>query len=240
MNEKKQKTRVNETLDKVIKTAKVLKSAQRDELVRRVLKTSVKKELADRFFGKKIRDTLGLDISTNIFVQDPMVAEFNSELGIQKMTVKWEQRLCDGPTSSRIAVVDCDGDLDKVYPPAIWDKEKWSFVNSDRQLLDKQKKNSFHFHQVNVWTTIMKVLEYYEEPDALGRSVPWALTETVSLLSLMPVSAETLFTIGEVSLSSFTTLGVREKRYTHAFHMISSRTRLAMPSWMEYGHTTTS
>ena len=123
---------------------------------------------------KDTRDKLGLDISSTIFVQDPMVAKFDPDLGLQDVSVRWEPGLFEGPTSSQVAVVDYDGDLNSLYKPAVWNSEHWAFVAPNGQPLDKNNSNNFHFHQVNVWATIMKVIEFYEAPDALGRKVSWA------------------------------------------------------------------
>ncbi|MFC2142132.1 hypothetical protein ACFLR7_04275 [Acidobacteriota bacterium] len=173
MNENK-KPELQVDWDEIFEAAKDLKSPEREALLNQLLKIPIKEELAGYFWRKNIREALGLDISTTIFVQDPMVAGFNKRLGLQEMSVRWEAGLFDGPTSSRLAVVDYNSELDKVFSPVVWNKEKWCFVSAEGQLLDKDKKDDFQFHQVNVWTTVMKVIEFYEEPDALGRCVPWA------------------------------------------------------------------
>ena len=150
-----------------------------------LISTPIKETLAERWWPIEIRQKLNLDVVTKIFIQDPYVAEKHPELGIQEIRLNWESGLLDGPTSSRIAVVDYDGDNDILFEPAKWDRNKWSFVGLDGQTLNisVQKENvkkqiskvkeNFQFHQVNVWAVISKVLEFYQNENALGRNVPW-------------------------------------------------------------------
>jgi hypothetical protein len=173
MNKKNALTEA-EKFEQLYASAKDLKVRQQEELASRLLSTKTKESLADRSWLKETRDKLGLDICSTIYVQDPLVAEFNPALGLQDVSVHWEPGLFDGPTSSKVAVVDYDGDKDSVYKPAVWDSEKWAFVAPNGHSLDKDNSDNFHFHQVNLWATIMKVIEFYEEPDALGRKVSWA------------------------------------------------------------------
>ncbi len=41
-----------------------------------------------------------------------------------------------------------------------------------QDFIGKTIKN-VHFHQVNAWAVVQRVLEFYEDPQALGRPVPW-------------------------------------------------------------------
>ena len=41
------------------------------------------------------------------------------------------------------------------------------------RLFIERAVHNLHFHQVNVWAVVQRVLEFYEEPQALGRAVPW-------------------------------------------------------------------
>jgi hypothetical protein len=41
-----------------------------------------------------------------------------------------------------------------------------------KEFIEKSIKN-VHYHQLNVWAVVQRVLEFYEDPQALGRPVPW-------------------------------------------------------------------
>ncbi len=153
-----------------------LSGEKRDELVARLLSVATKEELAARWWPKPTREKLRLDIPADIFVQDPSVAQFNPKLGIQEIALPWESGLLKGPTGARIAVVDYDGDVDGVTEPACWDADKWRFVGPDGQRIDRRCKESFQFHQVNVWAIVTRVLDFFEDPEALGRCIPWAFS----------------------------------------------------------------
>ena len=110
-------------------------------------------------------------------------------VGIQVITVRLEVGLGDGPTSSRVAVVDFNGDTQTLAEPVVWDEDgSWfrkpaAYGNllpvlprksekNYRQFIDEAIQNPY-FHQMNAWAVVQRVLEFYEEPWALGRPVPW-------------------------------------------------------------------
>lgn len=153
---------------------------------------------------KEIRLKLGLMMNIPVFINDPLVALENPVLGVQEIPVRFEKNVGDGPTSSRVAVVDFNTDTQSLTDPIVWDESKCWFHtplsvedwlpdapavpektdtaaktedtnNQDkqyRQFIEKTVKN-IYFHQLNVWAVVHRVLEFYEEPWALGRSVPW-------------------------------------------------------------------
>ncbi len=155
-----------------------------------------------RFLDKETRQRVGLMLKIPVFIQDPMVAMENPTLGIQGIQVRLEAGLGDGPTSARIAVVDFNGDSQTLRQPITWEKdESWFRMPSDagqdagfmlpdappdisdeekpekylpeyRQFISTVLKNPY-YHQMNVWAVVQRVLEFYEEPSALGRPVPW-------------------------------------------------------------------
>ena len=45
---------------------------------------------------------------------------------------------------------------------------------SKGQTLDKSAVDTFQFHQVSVWALLQCALAFFEDPSALGRSIPWA------------------------------------------------------------------
>ncbi len=158
------------------------------------------------FLNKDTRQKLGLMIKIPIFIKDPLVALENPALGFQEITVRLEEGFDSGPTSSRVVVVDYNGDTGQLIEPVVWDKQKKWFRNpssdpddwlpeppaviSDErfaklsessQAARKKKYQEFidksvgnlHFHQLNAWAVVQRVLEFYEDPQAMGRPIPW-------------------------------------------------------------------
>ena len=144
------------------------------------------------FLDRDTRQRLGLMMKIPVFLQDPQVGQENPALAIGEIEVRLESGFGDGPTSSRIAVVDFNADTQQLTDPLLWnreagwfrvpgDVEKWlpeppskRVKRRDRHLQYLQEAvRDAHFHQLNVWAIVQRVLEFYEEPWALGRPVPW-------------------------------------------------------------------
>ena len=136
-----------------------------------------------------------------IMQKDPLVARGESgistedekkenRIGLSKVLIKGETTVGIGPTSSRIAVVDFDFTHDKVLEGAQlhssgerfkvsfkFDKAPDSSVKTVSNLSEKeiaQIESDIHFHQVNVWATVHSTMTLLEQPDILGRRIPWA------------------------------------------------------------------
>ena len=154
------------------------------------------------FLDKETRVRVGLMMKIPIFIKDPAVALGNPFLGVQEIAVRREPGFGDGPTSSRIAVVDFNADTRQLTDPVVWSPQSgWFRVPPEgewlpdapeeppkgkelskaeqeeynayyRPFIEKIVKNR-HFHQVNTWAAVQRVLEFYEDPQALGRAVPW-------------------------------------------------------------------
>ncbi len=134
------------------------------------------------------RQELGLDMSLDVYVQDPLVAEQvkteNALLAtraewnpIQSIYVTCEPGMVDGPTSSRIAVVDFDTDKNHLEPPVAWDEQKryFSFEYKGKKVrITQEHKDEPQFHQLNVWAVVQSILNMYEQAGILGRPAPWA------------------------------------------------------------------
>lgn len=116
---------------------------------------------------KPARLDLGLTIPVTIYVQDPVVAKKRPSLGLKQLDLDWEPGLMNGPTSSRIAVVDYNADTGVLNKPVKWDQKEWRFIEAD-------DPKSFQFHQVNVWAIIQNILAFFEAPAVMGRAIPWA------------------------------------------------------------------
>ena len=154
------------------------------------------------YLGKDTRLRVGVMMKIPVFIKDPAVALEDPFLGVQEIEVRLEPGIGDGPTSSRIAVVDFNADTQQLIDPVAWKPENgWFRVPAEgewlpdapkdpprakklsqekqqeydayyRQFIEKTVSNQ-HFHQVNAWAVVQRVLEFYEDPPALGRAVPW-------------------------------------------------------------------
>lgn len=153
---------------------------------------------------REVRLDLGLMLEIPIFIKDPVVAMDYPLFGIQKIPIRLEENLMDGPTSSRVAVVDYNGDTHQLSDPIRWLKDERKFVtpqpsNKDLPIfphipenMDDPKEvkhpekyipayngfvseaiNNRFYHQLNVWASVQHALEFYENPFALGRPIPW-------------------------------------------------------------------
>ncbi len=116
-----------------------------------------------------------LHLPITIYFQDPLVAADDPAMGlVGPLSVRWEPGLGNGPTSSRFAVVDYNGDNGVLEAPATWDPTADRFVGRDGKPLIPAKSANLQFHQVNVWAILQHALEYFEDAAALGRPIPWA------------------------------------------------------------------
>lgn len=116
----------------------------------------------------------GLLLPFTTYFQDPFVASKDSSLALdEEVYVPWEPNLTDGPTSSRFAIVDYNADTRTLEPPAVWDEAEQTFVGPGGAELSKQVQMR-QFHQVSVWALVQRALAFFEDGDALGRSIPWA------------------------------------------------------------------
>ncbi len=109
-------------------------------------------------------------VNAKIFLKDPLVATQPGGVGIETVKIDGEACLGTGPTSSRVVIVDYNGELDTLFDGATLNS-KGSAFNLGRK---KDPVENFHFHQVHVWAVIHKTLELLEASDVLGRQIPWA------------------------------------------------------------------
>lgn len=128
-----------------------------------------------RYLPVEFREKAGLKLPFTTYFQDPFVARANPRFAVnERVMVQWEPGLTDGPTSSRFAVVDYNGDTGKLEPPAIWDEKRQTFVGSNGRVLNKSQIDSLQFHQVSLWALLQCGLCFFEDGTALGRPIPWA------------------------------------------------------------------
>ena len=147
------------------------------------------------FRGKRVLKRVGLMMEIPVFIKDPLVALENPLLGVQEIVVRLEDGFSDGPTSSRVAVVDFNANTQTLTEPVVWDADQgWfhlplekSSADSDepeeiawlpdaprdisrvkdperyredyKQFIENTVRNP-HFHQLNVWAVVQRVLEF--------------------------------------------------------------------------------
>jgi hypothetical protein len=130
---------------------------------------------ATRYLEKDFRKKCGLLLAFSTYFQDPFVAAADSTKGIDDdVLVAWEPGLADGPTSSRFAIVDYNGDSGTLEAPAVWSEDQQAYVGAGGLVLDAKATKTFQFHQVSVWALLQDSLSFFENASALGRSIPWA------------------------------------------------------------------
>lgn len=220
---KNKKEAVVEDIDKMLEmvSRSLKRKEDREALAGRLLSDDAKREMLSVPLPKEVRRQLGLLVPVTIFVQDPLVAKENPELGLQDIELNWEPGLDDGPTSARVAVVDYDIDTKRLEESAKWDREKWSFVGPDGKRLDRENNDNFQFHQVNVWGIVSRILEFYEDCTALGRPVRWGFDG--NRLIVMPHAGyqENAFYDGASKALQFYYCGAKDKPvYTSLSHDI--------------------
>jgi hypothetical protein len=109
------------------------------------------------------------DLVAEIFMKDPLIEKSFPRIGKTTVCVAGEACIGAGPTSSRVAVVDYNGDLDTVFQAVRLHSDRDRF-----KIGTTNAEDNFYFHQVNVWATIHHTLRLLEAPDVLGRRIPWA------------------------------------------------------------------
>lgn len=126
-----------------------------------------------RHLSKEARLELGLLVPFSTYLQDPLVAESKPGYGIVDTHVAWEPGITDGPTSSRFAVVDYNGDSGVLFETAKWDPKDMCFRDPNDIEVSGENPDTPQFHQVNVWAVLQEALAFFEDSYALGRPVPF-------------------------------------------------------------------
>ena len=108
-------------------------------------------------------------LKARIFPQDPLVASERPAARVKTIELPGEACIGVGPTTSRVAVVDYNADLDEVFEPAQLRKDGKGFVVGRRDPVE-----NLRFHQVNVWAIITSTLNMLEDERVFGRRIPWA------------------------------------------------------------------
>lgn len=128
-----------------------------------------------RYLPREFREKAALLLPFTTYFQDPFVAKTDPRMAIDdSVMVPWEPGLTDGPTSSRFAVVDYNGDTGKLEPPSVWSEKDQTYVGKNGKPLDRKQVKTLQFHQVSLWALLQCALSFFEDGNALGRPIPWA------------------------------------------------------------------
>lgn len=110
-----------------------------------------------------------------IYLKDPLVTQ-QTGLLFDFVVVGSDTSISAGPTSSRFIVVDYDPTVDRVERPArnrlkIVD---WSRTKREQLYEFEAKRGTPQEAQINAWATSVDTLDLFQQPQALGREIPWA------------------------------------------------------------------
>lgn len=128
-----------------------------------------------RSLPREFKEASGLLLPFVTYSQDPFVAKTDPANAFdEEVYVAWEPGLSDGPTSSRFAIVDYNGDTGVLEPPAVWSEDAQAYVGPGGAALGKSAASLTQFHQVSLWALLQNALSFFEDASALGRRIPWA------------------------------------------------------------------
>lgn len=129
---------------------------------------------ASRYLNLEVEKNLQIQLPFQVYIQDPLVAKKDPKSAIDNnFFVSWEPGITDGPTSSRFAVVDYNGDTGVLLPKAKWNQNEGQFYDVKKKSLSKPNLNNLQFHQVNVWALLQRALAFFENGLGLGRPIPF-------------------------------------------------------------------
>lgn len=107
------------------------------------------------------------EIVAHFYCKDPLVAR-KTKIGLGKVKIRAEPFLGQGPTTSRVVVVDYNADLDQTFAPVrVLDSGRGFAVGA-------RNVRNLRFHQEHVWAVINRTLALIEDQRVLGRPIPWA------------------------------------------------------------------
>jgi len=127
-------------------------------------------------------------IRVPMMVEDPLASAAKGMALCEGVELECEDSLLDGPVGSRVAVVDFDPARGTIAPGAQLLRPGAGRVLGEFVLPKWQGGGNPavvehpNFIQVNVFSTAMKTLEMFEEPDCLGRRIQWAFGRPQLLL----------------------------------------------------------
>lgn len=129
---------------------------------------------ARHFFGTGVEEKLEFRKKVDVYLQDPQVGKTEPDLEFDDdCMVDLEPGLADGPTSARFAVVDYNVDAETLAPPARWDDDARHYSDDDGEAITRAQAGTMQFDQVNAWALLQRALRFFEQPQGLGRPLPW-------------------------------------------------------------------
>jgi hypothetical protein len=117
-------------------------------------------------------------------IQDPNA---QNGRGVEGFYTSQKEHFLDGPVSRRVAVVDFDAD-GTVVPGAPFRPPGGGRKTGQYVVVDETDLTARDMIQVSVFSTVLKTIYMFEEPDALGRQVFWAFN--APQLLIVPLAGE--------------------------------------------------
>ncbi|HQS49349.1 MAG TPA: hypothetical protein PK706_23395 [Xanthobacteraceae bacterium] len=88
--------------------------------------------------------------------------------------LKTDQEMLDGPITRRLAIVDIDPNTGALVPGARYQAATPTRHYGHYAIADQTDPTEPAFQQVSVFTTVLAVMDMFEEPDVLARPLRWA------------------------------------------------------------------
>ncbi|WP_377190470.1 hypothetical protein [Ruegeria meonggei] len=92
----------------------------------------------------------------------------------RQLEIDEDEVLSDGPTSSRVAVVDIDDETGETWPGAKYQPDGPRRKLATHQVSDKSDIFARDFQQVSVFGAVHATMDLFEGPGILGRKLTWA------------------------------------------------------------------
>ncbi len=110
-----------------------------------------------------------------IYLKDPLVTH-ETGLLYDFVTVGSDTSIAEGPTSARFITVDYDPTMDRVASPV---GKRVKAVDVSRMKREpfyqfEAARGTPQEAQINAWATAVDTLDLFQQPQVLGREIPWA------------------------------------------------------------------
>ncbi len=116
-----------------------------------------------------------MKIRVPMMIQDQFVSDAkNLEKPFENVDIELNEMFLDGPVSSKVAVLDFNPDTNELLPGAKFIPPKPGRKLGGYEISEPFEVDDPNFIRVNVFATVLKTIEMFEEEDALGRPLNWA------------------------------------------------------------------
>jgi len=110
-----------------------------------------------------------------IYLKDPLVTK-ETGLLYDFVVVGSDTSIDEGPTSARFITIDYESAMDGVAPPA---RRRLKGVDLSRMKREpfyefEARRGTPQEAQINAWATAVDTLDFFQQPQVLGREIPWA------------------------------------------------------------------